>query len=83
MLPPKPARLSYVAEPASPGSPKLNKAPVLPPRSYNDASSPTPPNVPPPVRQIRRWLVVFISVLCSVQTVIITKFKLTLAINMI
>ena len=50
LLPPKPPRLSSAAEPASPGGPssKSNKAPVLPPRSYNDPSSPTPPNVPPP-----------------------------------
>lgn len=46
-LPPKPSRLSY-AEPTSPSS-KLNKPPVLPPRLYNDPSSPTAPNVPPPV----------------------------------
>ncbi len=40
-----------MAEPSSPRSPspKSKKPPVLPPRSYSDASSPTPPNVPPPV----------------------------------
>ncbi|XP_046859318.1 mitogen-activated protein kinase kinase kinase kinase 3-like [Xenia sp. Carnegie-2017] len=50
-LPPKPARLSMILEPTSPGGPNSSSSepPKLPPRSYTDGGcSSTPPNVPPP-----------------------------------